>query len=129
MTLAFTILFVLNCFFLILVVLLQAGCGGGLSFAGASAGSATVFGASGGATFLQKLTVGSAVGFMVLSMVLARLSSSHSGVSEGMFIDPDAEAGLEAPASTGEPTTTEVEGTVATPDEAAAPAPEAAETE
>lgn len=129
MTLAFTILFVLNCFFLILVVLLQAGRGGGLSISGASAGSATVFGASGGATFLQKLTVGSAVGFMVLSMVLARLSSSHSGVSEGMFIDPDAEAGLEAPASTGETTTSGVEGTVAAPDEATAPAPEAAETE
>ena len=120
MTLAFTILFILNCFFLVLVVLLQAGRGGGLSFAGASAGSATVFGASGGATFLQKLTVASAVGFMVLSLVLARLSSSHSGVSEGMFIDPDAEAGIEAPAATGEPATSAAPEAAAP--EAAAPA-------
>ncbi|MFT4704419.1 MAG: preprotein translocase subunit SecG, partial [Bradymonadia bacterium] len=99
MTTAITILFVLNCFFLILVVLLQAGKGGGLTLGGGGGGggaSGTVFGATGGATFLQKLTVASAAAFMVLSMTLAHLSSTHSGVAEGTFVDPDAESVLEA---------------------------------
>lgn len=109
MTLAFTILFVLNCLFLVLVVLLQAGRGGGLSIAGGGGGGSTqVFGASGGATFLQKLTVASAAAFMILSMILARLSSSHSGVSDVMFVDPDEPAGQElvdpGAAGTAEPT-------------------------
>jgi len=90
MTAAIYTVYILNCFFLIMVVLLQAGRGGGLSFAGgASGGSATVFGAGGATTFLQKLTIGSAVGFMSLSMLLAYISSSPGSADTGTFIDPE----------------------------------------
>lgn len=82
-------LYILNCFFLILTVLLQAGRGGGISFAGGGGGgSATVFGASGASTFMQKLTVASAVTFMTLSMLLAYLSSDGGAAADGEFLDP-----------------------------------------
>lgn len=84
-------IYTLNCFFLVLVVLLQAGRGGGLSIAGGGGGgaSAQVFGARGGTTFLQKLTIASAAGFMILSIVLARVSSSPNSADAGTFIDPE----------------------------------------
>lgn len=83
-------LYILNCFFLILTVLLQAGRGGGISFAGGGGGggSSTVFGASGASTFMQKLTVASAVLFMSLSMLLAYMSSDGGAATEGQFLDP-----------------------------------------
>jgi preprotein translocase subunit SecG len=71
-----TILYVLVCLFLILVVLLQAGRGGGMGAAFGSGGSQTVFGGAGATNFLQKLTVASAALFMILSATLAYLSSS-----------------------------------------------------
>ena len=102
---AITAIYVLNCLFLMMVVLLQAGRGGGLSVGGGG-GSATVFGNRGASTFLQKATVWSAALFMVLSMVLAHLSSRRSAVEEGIFLDPEAvpavtttEGGTTAPAT------------------------------
>lgn len=88
MKIAITTIYILNCLFLMMVVLLQAGRGGGLSIGGGG-GSATVFGNRGASTFLQKLTVWSAAMFMVLSMVLAHLSSRRSAVEEGIFLDPE----------------------------------------
>lgn len=87
---AITAIYVLNCLFLMMVVLLQAGRGGGLSIGGGGGGSATVFGNRGASTFLQKATVWSAAMFMTLSMVLAHLSSRRSAVEEGIFLDPEA---------------------------------------
>jgi len=59
-----------------LVVLLQAGRGGGIGLAfGGSGGSQSVFGSSGGATFLTKLTAVCAILFMTNSLVLAYMSS------------------------------------------------------
>lgn len=88
MNIALTTIYVLNCFFLLMVVLLQAGRGGGLSLAGGG-GSAQVFGSRGATTVLQKLTVWSAALFMGLSMVMASLSSAGSKVEEGVFLDPE----------------------------------------
>lgn len=122
MTTAFTIIYVLNCFFLLLVVLLQAGRGGGLSFTGGAPGAQTTFGAGGGAPFMQRLTVGSATLFMVLSMTLAYLSSTHSGVEAGMFVDPDEESAVEAAGSMGD----SAAGDEAAPEGEAAPAGEEA---
>jgi preprotein translocase subunit SecG len=70
-----TVVYVAVCIFLILVVLLQAGRGGGMgaAFGGASQ---TVFGASGAGNFLTRLTVVMAATFMLLSATLAYLSSS-----------------------------------------------------
>jgi preprotein translocase subunit SecG len=118
-------IYTLNCLFLILVVLLQAGRGGGLSIAGGGGGgaSAQVFGARGGTTFLQKLTIGSAAGFMVLSIIIARISSSPDSADAGTFIDPEvteSEDGA-APAAGGD------DGAAAAPAEDEAASDEATE--
>ena len=70
-----TVVYVLVCVFLILVVLLQAGRGGGMG-AAMGGSSQTVFGGAGASNFLQRLTVISASLFMILSATLAYLSSS-----------------------------------------------------
>jgi len=59
---------------LILIVLLQTGKGAdmGASFGGGS--SQTLFGSTGGATFMSKLTTAAAIVFMVTSLVLAYMS-------------------------------------------------------
>jgi preprotein translocase subunit SecG len=65
---------VIVCFFLILVVLLQQGKGGGLAgLGGATAGQ--VFGGRGAGNFMTRLTAASAVIFMLTSVVLAYISS------------------------------------------------------
>jgi preprotein translocase subunit SecG len=71
-----TIIHVFVCVFLMLVVLLQAGRGGGIGLAfGGGGGSQSVFGSSGGATFLTKLTAVCAVIFFANSLALAYMSS------------------------------------------------------
>jgi preprotein translocase subunit SecG len=71
-----TVLHVIVCVFLVLVVLLQAGRGGGIGLAfGGSGGSQSVFGSSGGATFLTKLTAICAIVFFTNSLALAYMSS------------------------------------------------------
>ena len=71
-----TVLHVVVCVFLMLVVLLQAGRGGGIGLAfGGSGGSQSVFGSSGGATFLTKLTAICAIIFFTNSLALAYMSS------------------------------------------------------
>lgn len=88
-TAALYVLFVLNCLFLILVVLLQAGKGDGLAVLGAGGTSTnTILGSRGAASFLSKLTVGSAVLFMVLSVVLAWASSRSDSRVTSAVIDP-----------------------------------------
>lgn len=78
-----TILLVIHyfiCFFLIIVILLQAGKGAdiGAVFGG---GSQTVFGSRGPATFLNKMTAVVAVAFLVTSIWLAQISKSRSVTS------------------------------------------------
>lgn len=71
-----TAIHVFVCVFLMLVVLLQAGRGGGIGLAfGGGGGSQSVFGSSGGATFLTKLTAICAVIFFANSLALAYMSS------------------------------------------------------
>ena len=73
-----TIIHILVCVFLILVVLLQAGKGGGMGIAfGGGGGSQTVFGSSGAGNFLTRLTSITAVIFMITSLVLAHNSSAQ----------------------------------------------------
>ena len=69
------ILHVFVCFFLILVVLLQQGRGGGLgsAFGGATA---QVFGGRGAGNFMTRLTAICAIIFMGTSMSLAYLASA-----------------------------------------------------
>lgn len=78
-------LYYINSAFLILVVLLQSGRGGGLGEFGGGSSSA-VFGSRGASTLLQKLTVYSATTFMVLSLALAIFSSRQSDVGRGEIV-------------------------------------------
>jgi preprotein translocase subunit SecG len=77
MTTFLTVLHVLVCVFLILVVLLQAGKGGGMGIAFGGAGSQTVFGSSGAGNFLTRLTSITAAVFMLTSLGLAHYSSQQ----------------------------------------------------
>ncbi|MGB5810052.1 MAG: preprotein translocase subunit SecG [Polyangiales bacterium] len=72
-----SVIYVIVCLFLILVVLLQSGKGGGLgsAFGGGGAGQ-QIFGGAGAGNILTRLTAGSAFLFMALSVWLAFLSSS-----------------------------------------------------
>ncbi|MFA4875462.1 MAG: preprotein translocase subunit SecG [bacterium] len=67
----------LLCFFLIVVILLQAGKGAdiGAVFGGASQ---TVFGSRGPATFLNKMTAFVAIAFLCTSIWLAHISKNRS---------------------------------------------------
>ena len=71
------IIHVLSCLFLIVVVLLQTGKGAdmGAVFGG---GSQTLFGSSGAGNFLTKLTTGTALAFMVTSLILTYGASRTS---------------------------------------------------
>jgi preprotein translocase subunit SecG len=69
------IVHVFVCFFLILVVLLQQGRGGGMS-AGMSGATAQVFGGRGAGNFMTRLTAICAIIFMATSMSLAYISSA-----------------------------------------------------
>lgn len=74
-------LHVLVCIALICIVLLQSGKGAEMGASFGAGGSQTVFGASGGNTFMNKLTTGAAIIFMLTSLTLAHLSSSGSSSS------------------------------------------------
>src|SRR5215813_9431454 len=81
MTTFLTIVYVIVCVFLILVVLLQAGRGGGMG-AAFGGSSQTVFGGAGAGNFLTRLTVICAALFMLLSATLAYLSSGSDKALE-----------------------------------------------
>jgi preprotein translocase subunit SecG len=70
-----TIVHITVCLFLILVVLLQAGKGGGMGIAFGGSGSQTVFGSSGAGNFLTRLTSITAALFLLTSLALAHYSS------------------------------------------------------
>lgn len=76
MTVFFTIIHIAICAFLVLVILLQQGRGGGM---GAAFGGASqqVFGGAGAGNFLTKLTEIAAFSFMFTSLLLAGLASQH----------------------------------------------------
>ncbi len=71
-------LHVFVCLLLILVVLLQSSKGSGLAGAFGGGGGQTMFGGQETATFLSRLTTYLAVLFMVLSLLLAFLSSRRT---------------------------------------------------
>jgi len=69
------------CILLVLIVLLQSGKGAamGASFGGGA--GQTLFGATGPATILTKITTAVAIIFMITSLLLAYLSGNQSGTS------------------------------------------------
>jgi preprotein translocase subunit SecG len=69
------------CIFLIGVILLQAGKGADIGAAFGAGGSNTVFGARGPATFLNKMTIGAAIIFLLTSITLAQMAKQDAGSS------------------------------------------------
>src|SRR5262245_58573619 len=81
-----TVIHISVCLFLSLVVLLQAGKGGGMgiAFGGGGGAGQAVFGGRGAGSFLEKLTAGTAIVFMLTSGYLAyRASQTESHQLEG----------------------------------------------
>ena len=121
---ATVILHLLVCFLMIAAILLQAGKGAeiGASFGGSSQ---TVFGSRGPGTFLSKVTVATAIIFMLTSLSLALLSRQENVASS--VIDVPATSGKAPPAAPSsteapsEPTSPEASGT---PAESSEPPPE-----
>ena len=92
MTVLIVIVHVLVCIALIMIVLLQTGKGAemGAAFGGSSQ---TMFGGSGPAPFLSKVTTWAAVVFMVTSLCLAYFSAHPFGGSVMERVDPMAGQG------------------------------------
>jgi preprotein translocase subunit SecG len=72
---ALVTIYVVICFFLILVVLLQQGKGADIAGAFGGGGSQTAFGARGATTFLHKLTTGAFIAFVAISLILSILEA------------------------------------------------------
>ncbi len=80
-------LFVISCFILILVVLLQPGKGDVASALGGGV-SGAAFGPRGATTLLAKITIGAAIAFMGIAFVLS---------VPGLVTDRSVTSGVEAP--------------------------------
>ncbi len=89
-----TVIHVIVCVFLILVILLQAGKGGGMGAGLGGGATQAVFGGRGSQSFLGKLTSASAAIFMLTSVWLAY----HSSRSVSVVQEPPAAPAPAAPA-------------------------------
>ena len=98
------VIHVVACLFLIVVVLLQTGKGAdmGAVFGG---GSQTLFGSGGAGNFLTKLTAGTAIAFMVTSLILTYGASRNpsSGLLRRLPTTAAEPAPATAPEAGGEP--------------------------
>ncbi len=87
-----TALFVLVCFVLLLVVLLQQGRGGDIASAFGGSGSQAAFGVRSGATLLTRVTTVAAVLFMLGALVLAVFARREPGSVVGTTPAPPAQS-------------------------------------
>jgi len=79
-------------FFLIGVILLQAGKGTDIGAAFGAGGSQSLFGSAGGGNFLTKLTTAAAIIFLATSLSLATISNKSSTITETSIISKQLEA-------------------------------------
>ena len=86
---------ILVCLSLIGIVLIQGGKGAEVGAAFGAGASNTIFGASGGQSFIAKMTAGAAVIFMLTSLALAIFWGQPGSTS----VMPDQVAPASAPAS------------------------------
>jgi len=97
------IFFIPICVLLILIVLLQAGKGGGLAGAFGGTGGQAILGTRGTADFLGKLTIYLAIGFMVLSLVLSFSYGKPKSINiqeESAAVESESGTQAEAPDAT-----------------------------
>lgn len=112
------------CFLMIASILLQAGKGAeiGASFGGSSQ---TVFGSRGPGTFLSKVTVGTAIVFMMSSLSLALLSKQANTSSTVIDLHPTTHQESSSSSSSSTEETTTAEPSSAETETPSTPAPEA----
>jgi preprotein translocase subunit SecG len=97
--------FVVNCLFLIIVVLLQSGKAADIAGAFGGAGSQTAFGPRGAATVLSRATTWCAIMFMVCAMAL--VLHVDKGVESGSVLEKFSKPAPKAvPATPAKPQTT-----------------------
>jgi preprotein translocase subunit SecG len=118
------VLHVFVCFILIGVVLLQSGKGAetGAAFGGSSQ---TLFGSGGATTFLTKLTLGTAVLYMVTSLALTALKKDQSMFSSFPSQATSTPVGTSTATSTSTSTSTMEQTDAASSDPLAIPTPTA----
>jgi preprotein translocase subunit SecG len=97
MTILFTLVHIVVCFFLIVVVLLQSGKAADLAGAFGGMGSQTAFGPRGSATLLSKATTLAAAIFMITSLTLAILAT-RGAASSGSVLERQKAPAKSAPA-------------------------------
>jgi preprotein translocase subunit SecG len=120
-TVLLVILYVLVCIFLILVVLLQQGKGADLAGTFGGGGSQTSFGPRSASNIMHRLTTGSFVLFVVMSLALAILSGKQrTSVMESVEV-PAAEAAETGAGETGVAPGPSGEAATGTDDDAAGP--------
>ena len=90
--------YVLGCFLLLLVILLQQGKGGDMASAFGGGGSQTAFGARAGATVLTKATAVLGVLFMLGAIALGVMGKAGTG-SLMRGLNPPAPAPVQTPAA------------------------------
>ena len=108
MSILITIIHVIVCILLIVIILLQAGKGAGMGAAFGGGGSQTLFGSTGGTTFLTKITTAVAVIFMLTCLSLAYMSANQQ--SKSIVADetaPVSQPAGEMPAAPAAPTAPE----------------------
>jgi preprotein translocase subunit SecG len=91
------IIFVLVCFALVVVILLQAGKGQGLAGTFGGPGAGAVFGGRGAATFLSKATGILATLFLSLCLLIGYIYKSENEVQRDSLIQQEVQQ--EVPAS------------------------------
>ncbi len=102
---AFTVVHVIVCLFLIIVVLLQSGKSADIAAAFGGMGSQTAFGPRGAATLLSKATTLAAVIFMLTSITLSIFASRRPSTSvlQNLKTQPATSAPQKPPTSTPAP--------------------------
>jgi preprotein translocase subunit SecG len=102
MTILFTLIHIVVCFFLIVVVLLQSGKAADLAGAFGGMGSQTAFGPRGSTTLLSKATTLAAAIFMITSLTLAILATRGAS-SSGSVLERQKTPVKTAPANPAAP--------------------------
>ena len=102
---AFTVVHIIVCLFLIIVVLLQSGKSGDIAAAFGGMGSQTAFGPRGAATLLSKATTLAAVIFMLTSITLSIFASRRPSTSvlQNLKTQPAQSAPQKPPTNTPAP--------------------------
>ncbi len=91
-----TVLHITVCIALIIIVLLQAGKGADIGASLGGAGSQTLFGTTGSATMVSKITTGIAILFMLTSLTLAYSSGKSAKGSLMDSVKPASEKTIPA---------------------------------